>query len=94
MPPTDPVSAGSVGLFSVVDTSDDDLMWIFAQSVQHPIGTAAGRPNAFELTSQRFAYSSRVGHQVVVRKSMTAVATASGSLSVSARRAGGVRTSS
>jgi len=74
----------------MVDTDDYDLARVVTKSVQHSVGTATGRPDASE--SPRNGVPTRRGcaTRVVVRKSMTAVATASGSRSVNARLAGGV----
>ena len=57
------ISAWSVLVLSMVDTDNYHLSRVLAESVQHSVGTAAGRPDASEVTPQRFADTSWFCHQ-------------------------------
>ena len=47
----------------MVDTDDYDLARVFTKSVQHSVGTATGRPDSSEVTTQRCADTSWLRHQ-------------------------------
>jgi hypothetical protein len=49
--PRRPGSAGTVDVSPMLDANDDNFGRLVANSVEHPVGSTAGRPQAGELSS-------------------------------------------
>ena len=60
---TTPGSAGAVIVSPVLDADDDNFGRLVADSVKHPVGSTAGRPQARKLSTQRSSNSSGLLHQ-------------------------------
>jgi hypothetical protein len=61
--PGRPGSAGAVDVSAVLDANDDNFGRLVADSVKHPVGSTAGRPQARKLSTQRSSNSSGLLHQ-------------------------------
>jgi hypothetical protein len=85
---------GSVRIPAVLDPQHDGLVQFVVDAVEHAVGASPDGPDAGEVVRELLTHPVGLATRVVVRKSMTAAATASGSFSAMARWAGGVRTSS
>jgi hypothetical protein len=83
---------GWVGVASVIDAQDGDFARILSNREVHAVGPPPDRPYSVQVITQRLADAAQVLENRGVTMSMTATAAASGSRSVMAGRAGGVRT--
>ncbi len=61
--PGRPGSAGAVDVSPVLDANDDNFGRLVADSVKHPVGSTAGRPQAGKLSTQWSSNSSGLLHQ-------------------------------
>ncbi len=61
--PRRPGSAGTVDVSPMLDANDDNFGRLVANSVEHPVGSTAGRPQAGELSTQWSSNPSGLLHQ-------------------------------
>ena len=83
-----------VDVSTVLDADDGDFVGVVIDAVEHPVGSAAGGPDALKFSTKHRADAAGLLTRGPVMNSITAAATASGRAVWMARIAGGVRTNS